>query len=101
MNIPSKVKVSFKEYTVKEEVNLHDDGVELYGQIHYVPQIIQLNADSSDDQKKATLLHETIHALDEVYRINLEEEQVEKLANALYVFVNDNQEMFENEKEEK
>lgn len=94
MNIPEKVKVLYKEYTIEEQENLHDDGTDLYGQVHYLPEKILLNIDSSDEQKKATLIHELIHALDEMYCIKLEENLVEKLGTAMYMLIRDNPNMF-------
>ena len=48
----------------------------------------------TEEQKKATLIHELIHGLDEAYIIGLKEKQVEKLGNALYMLIRDNPEMF-------
>lgn len=94
MQIPEKVKILYKEYTVEEQENIHDGEADLYGQIHYLPQRIILNADCSDKQKEATLLHEVIHGLDEMYGIGLKEKQVDKLGNALYMLIKDNPHMF-------
>lgn len=94
MNIPKKVKVLYKEYTVEETVNLHDEAGDLYGQIHYLPEKILLNADASEAQKKATLFHELVHAMDEIYNIGLEEKHIEKLGNALYMLQKDNPDLF-------
>lgn len=95
MKIPGKIKVLYKEYTVEETANLHDNGGDLYGQIHYLPEKIFLNVDAKEEQKKSTLLHELIHAMDEIYSIGLEEKQVEKLGNAFYMLQKDNPELFE------
>lgn len=94
MNIPEKVKVLYKEYAVEYQENLHDGGGDLYGQIQYLPEKILLNIDSSDEQKKSTLMHELIHALDEMYCIKLKEGQVEKLGTAMYMLIRDNPHMF-------
>lgn len=95
MKIPGKIKILYKEYTVEETANLHDGGGDLYGQIHYLPEKILLNADAKEKQKKSTLLHELIHAMDEIYSIGLKEKQVEKLGNAFYMLQKDNPELFE------
>ena len=95
MKIPGKIKVLYKEYTVEETVNLHDNGGDLYGQIHYLPEKIFLNVDAREEQKKSTLLHELIHAMDEIYSIGLKEKQVKKLGNACYMLQKDNPELFE------
>lgn len=94
MSIPEKVKVLYKEYTVEEQQNLHDEEGDLYGLIQYLPEKIVLNADASEEQKKSTLVHELLHALDEMYSIELEEKQVEKLGNALYMLHCDNPQLF-------
>lgn len=95
MKIPGKIKVLYKEYTVEETVNLHDNGGDLYGQIHYLPEKIFLNVDAREEQKKSTLLHELIHVMDEIYSIGLKEKQVKKLGNAFYMLQKDNPELFE------
>lgn len=94
MKIPEKIKVLYKEYTVEEAVNLHDEAGDLYGQIHYLSEKILLNADAKEEQKKSTLLHELVHAMDEIYGIGLEEKQVEKLGNAFYMLQKDNPGLF-------
>ncbi|WP_418751095.1 hypothetical protein [Frisingicoccus sp.] len=94
MNIPEKVKILFKTYDVQQEKNLHDMEGDLYAQIHYLPERIILNEDSTEEQKKAALIHELIHGLDEIYIIGLKEKQIEKLGNALYMLIRDNPEMF-------
>lgn len=95
MRIPDKVKILYKDYDIEEKNNLHDNGGDLYGQIHYLPEKILLNSESSQEQKQATLIHEIIHGLDEMYCIGLKEKQVEKLGNAFYMLVRDNPQMFE------
>lgn len=94
MQLPKKINILYKEYEVDMQENLHDGGEELYGQIHYLLEKIFLNPASSEEQQKATLIHEVIHGLDDMYNIGLKEKQVEKLGNAIYVFVKDNPEMF-------
>ena len=91
MVILEKVRILYKEYKIEQEGNLHD----LYGQIHYLDEKILLNSDSSEEQKKATLIHELIHGMDEMYKMGLSEEQVEKLGNAFYMMLRDNLDMFE------
>ena len=68
-------------FICEEFANPHDEAGDLYGQIHYLPEKILLNADAKEEEKKATLLHELIHAMDEIYSIGLEEKQVENLGN--------------------
>lgn len=99
MNIPKKIKISFKEYDVREKSELRDEkGRELYGRIEYLPEVIFLNAENSEGQKKATLMHEIVHGLDDIYGIDLKEKQVRKLGIALYMMICDNPDMFGGEK---
>ena len=97
MTIPDKVRILYKEYFVEEQSGLHNNVGDLYGEIHYLPEKILLNRESSQEQKLATLMHEIVHALDEMWCINLEEDKVEKLGNALYMLVRDNPKLFNEE----
>ena len=94
MKIPERVKVLYKNYQVKQVENLHNGANDLYGQIDYNSETISLRSDSSEEQKRATLVHEMVHALDEIFIIGLKEKQVEKLGNALYALIRDNPEIF-------
>lgn len=97
MTLCGEVKVGYKHYKVKEEQNLHESEAELQGQIRYLEQEIALREDITEESKEATLMHECLHALDEMYGIELSEEQVERLGNALYMFIEDNPQMFRGE----
>lgn len=97
MTLCGEVKVGYKHYKVKEEQNLHESEAELQGQIRYLEQEIALREDLTEESKEATLMHECLHALDEMYGIELSEEQVERLGNALYMFIEDNPQMFRGE----
>lgn len=97
MTLCGEVKVGYKHYKVKEEQNLHESEAELQGQIRYLEQEIALREDITEEPKEATLMHECLHALDEMYGVELSEEQVERLGNALYMFIEDNPQMFRGE----
>lgn len=97
MTLCGEVKVGYKHYKVKEEQKLHESEAELQGQIRYLEQEIALREDITEESKEATLMHECLHALDEMYGIELSEEQVERLGNALYMFIEDNPQMFRGE----
>lgn len=97
MTLCGEVKVGYKHYKVKEEQNLHESEAELQGQIRYLEQEMALREDMTEESKEATLMHECLHALDEMYGIELSEEQVERLGNALYMFIEDNPQMFRGE----
>ena len=94
MKIPAEVKILFTNYKVVDELNIHDEKSDLYGQINYLNQIIKLNPQAKDEQKKSTFLHECVHGLDEMFSIGLTEEQVEKLGTALYTFIESNEDIF-------
>ena len=99
MIIPDSVNILFKKYTVCRDNNMRDDkGNLLYGQINHIEQMITLNEDAGLEQQKATLMHEMVHGLDDLYSIGLKEKQVEKLGTALYMLVQDNPEMFAEDK---
>ena len=87
MVIPERIKILFKEYQIEQREGLHDGADDLYGQICYFDEKILLNSSCSEDQKKATLIHEIVHGLDEMYGIDLKEKQVEKLGNAFYMLL--------------
>lgn len=97
MKIPNHVSILYKNYEIIQQENLHNEGDDLYGQIHYLSEKIILNIASTEEQKKATLIHELVHGLDEMYNIGLKEKQVEKLGNAFYMMVKDNPHMFKEE----
>ena len=95
MIIPEQVHLLYKDYEVKKTNNLwNDSGETLYGQTQYIEQLILINENASEEQQKATLIHELVHGLDELFGIELKEEQVKKLGNAFYMLIRDNEEMF-------
>ena len=49
MKIPAEVKILFKSYKVVDELNIHDEKSDLYGQINYLNQIIKLNPQAKDE----------------------------------------------------
>ena len=95
MVIPERIKILFKEYQIEQREGLHDGADDLYGQICYFDEKILLNSSCSEDQNKATLIHEIVHGLDEMYGIDLKEKQVEKLGNAFYMLLKENPNTFE------
>lgn len=101
MRIPDKVKILYKNYTVVRAHNVHNEHNDLYGQIDYGRQVIELDGQYPDEQQKATLIHEVVHGLDDMYRIGLGEKVVERLGVALYQFIKDNPEVFQGDQEEK
>ena len=97
MNIPGKIKIGWKDYTIeKTDVSekLLLNGDICYGEIEYDDQIIRLNNSFSDEQKEATLIHEMIHGISNMYTLDMSEDLVTKLANALYITIKDNLSIF-------
>ncbi len=94
MIIPEKVNILYKTYTIDFVDNLHDGAIDLYGHIQYVDEKILLNTGSSEEQQRATLVHELLYGMDDIFNIELEEKQIEKLGSALYMLIRDNPDMF-------
>lgn len=82
-----KIKVGWKEYDVKlvepSSTLTVNEGV-CYGDIDYNKNLIQLNKNYSEEQQKATLIHEVLHGISEMYSLDLSEDTVTRLGNALY-----------------
>lgn len=51
MKIPSRIKVLYNEYTVRQEENLHMEDSELFGKVDDLSQEVVLNAGTSEEQK--------------------------------------------------
>ena len=97
MNIPEKIKIGWKEYTVENtEVRERLVAVsdECYGEIDYNENVIRLNDKYNEERKKATLIHEVLHGISEMYTLDMSEDLVTKLADALYTVIKDNPEIF-------
>ena len=94
MNIPKSVKIGFKDYKINMKENVIDGGDVCYGNISYDQEVINIANSYSDDQQKATLIHEAIHGVDFYLDIGLTEEQITKLGKGLYTFIKDNPDIF-------
>ena len=94
MNIPSTIKVGYKDYKVLSVEHLDDESNLLYGQVLYDKETIELANRYPENQMKCTLIHELVHAVDDMNDIKLSEEQVIKLGTGLYQVIKDNPEMF-------
>lgn len=91
MKIPMEIKIGYRDYKVKFVSDLNDGSKVLYGQVKWDEEIIELNQEVCENQKKCTLLHEVIHAIDEMEDIGLTEEQIVKLGKGMYKFIKDNE----------
>ena len=88
-----KVKIGWKEYKISKEEKcsiLVVEGAECYGQISYDKQMIYLRKENSEEQDKATLIHEVLHGISEMYNLDLSEDIVTRLGDALYTTIKDN-----------
>ncbi|MDA3730059.1 hypothetical protein PBV87_00840 [Niameybacter massiliensis] len=88
-----KIKIGWKEYGIQcvESSNvLMNGGMECYGEILHDKCLIRLNVSNTEDQMRATVVHEILHGIENMYGIDLGEEVVTKLGNALYTLVKDN-----------
>lgn len=95
MNIPNKVKIGYKDYTVnKVDGEVTEGNTVCYGVIHYDDGIIDISKKYSEDQQKCALIHECIHGIDDVFDIGLSEKQTEKMGKGLYGFMKDNPNIF-------
>ena len=94
MNIPSTIKVGYKDYAVPKVDHLDDDTRLLYGRVLFGEEVIKLANRYPENQMKCTLIHELVHAVDDMQDIKLTEEQVIKLGTGLYQVIKDNPDMF-------
>lgn len=95
MEIPNKVRISYKDYNVNLiDGDVIDDNKVCYGNIDFNKGNINLSNLYSEDQKKCTFIHECLHGIDDIMEIDLEEEQIRKLGKGLYQFIKDNPHIF-------
>lgn len=95
INIPSKIKVGYKDYEVRRMERLDDNEHLLYGEVQYNNELINLCSRYPENQQKCTLIHELTHAIDNMLDIGLSEGQVEKLGAGFYQVIKDNPQMFQ------
>lgn len=80
-------------YTIKEVECVNKDELRK-GQINFLSQEILLDKTMTKENKKITLLHETIHGIAEALGFDLEENRVQSLATALYYVASHNSKLF-------
>ena len=96
MNIPSKVKIGYKDYTVNKIDNtVVADNQVCYGNIDFDEGIITISTLYHEDQQKCTFIHECLHGIDEIVEAKLTEDQVRLISKGLYDFIKINPEVFE------
>lgn len=101
MNIPSKVKIGYREYTVnKVNDNVVYDNSVCYGNIEYDRGVINISTLHHEEQQKCTFIHECLHGIDEIVEAKLTEDQVRLISKGLYDFIKTNPDVFEEELKE-
>lgn len=96
MNIPSKVKIGYREYAVnKVNDNVVYDNSVCYGNIEYDRGVINISTLHHEEQQKCTFIHECLHGIDEIVEAKLTEDQVRLISKGLYDFIKTNPDVFE------
>lgn len=96
MNIPSKVKIGYKDYTVnKIDDTVVTDDIICYGNIDFNKSIINISTLHHEEQQKCTFIHECLHGIDEIVEAKLTEDQVRLISKGLYDFIKTNPDVFE------
>lgn len=99
MNIPERVKIGWREYTIEQGEHRTDEkGGDLYGQIEYEAGKIYLYEKLDNDNKAVTLLHEIIHGI--LYLAGRTKDRkneglIECLSENLYQVIKENPGLFE------
>lgn len=102
MNIPEKVKVGGKTYTVEITDKLYMGRQGYNGEILTDECVIRIAPGRTDDDMKAVFLHELTHALGYFMGYNNhDEEKVERIAEAILMLIKDNPNIFASEVEKK
>lgn len=97
MNIPKKLKIGGKIYTVEITDKLDFGTVNASAEIIYRDLIIRISP-QNESKMQADFIHEMIHAVfSHLGYFEHDEKQVEELAEALYMIIQDNPEMFKSE----
>lgn len=99
MRIPPVIRTGYKYYRIQLTEGISDGEDELYGDMDSKTQVIRIDEGLSDEQQRATLLHEALHCMDDVYSIGLTEEQVVRLATGFYMLLLDNPQLLEDAEE--
>lgn len=95
MNIPKKVKIGGKTYSIKITDKMNLGKFNVSAEIDFYNLIIRI-APNSKDKVMADFIHELIHGiLDFLGYKNHNEKKVDELANALLMVIRDNPEIVE------
>lgn len=99
MNIPEKLKIGGKIYTVERTEKL-TIGDRYMGECIYSTLSIRI-VPSAPRMEEVTFLHEMVHAIfNHLGYTNHSEKKIDELANALHMIIVDNPDIFSYDKEE-
>lgn len=94
MNIPDKLKVGGKVYTVERTADL-TIGDRFMGECIYTTLSIRIVPCEARQMEEVTFLHEMIHAVyNHLGYTNHNEKKIDELANALHMIIVDNPDIF-------
>lgn len=97
MQIPGKIKILGKQFTVTQEPNLRaDDGKSRTGQCNATDLSMKINAHCPQETKESTLLHEILEAIDMLLELGLNHHQICILEETLYQVLKENNLCFGN-----
>ncbi|MFV0351213.1 MAG: hypothetical protein ACK5JF_02730 [Oscillospiraceae bacterium] len=94
MNIPNRLKVGGKTYTVEqtEQISI---GENYLGETIYTDLAIRLLPSMANGMLEVTFLHEMLHAIfNHLGYVNHNEKKIDELANALHMVIVDNPDIF-------
>ena len=95
MNIPDKLKVGGKIYTVEKTDKL-DFGYNYLGETVYCDLVIRIRPNQAKAMQEVTFLHEMLHTIfDHLGYKNHNEKKIDELANVLHMIIVDNPGIFE------
>lgn len=90
MQLPNQIKIGGFIIQVQEKSNLMTDRMEL-GNYEPRTQVINIERDSSNQQKEETLVHEILEAVIAIYDLKLEHHALSILATVLHQVFKDNE----------
>ena len=94
MNIPKKIKIGGKVYTVEITNKLDRGNVNVSAEILYNDLVIRVSP-QAQGKMEADFIHELIHAIfDHLGYKEHDEKRVDELAQALYMVIVDNPDLF-------
>ena len=80
-----KLKIAGKNYKLKYIEGLTDNG-----STDFNNQIILINKNLSEEEKKSTIIHEVIEVLNSAYDLELSHQTISTLEIGIFCYLNDN-----------